>query len=258
VNARVRFSQSDRALAALQAAGRGWLIYPLRPRSKKPYIYPVAEYATSNLKTIKLWFDEVYCDADIGAVPPGHIVRIDIDRHRADRDGRATIAKWRSEGLILPRSLTCSTPRDGRHVYLRTSAAVMSGPLCPDGSVELKVGGVILPPSRGYRWLGYGEESIASLPDWAIAKWHDERQRRWHEHGRPPVITELEELLDLITRASGTPPRMRGTFGSFRCTAVDHPDRRASAWVRVDPPVIVGCSAGCAPAAILTGLRAIP
>ena len=64
-------------LAALQAARRGWLVYPLRPRTKRPYFGRVADLATTDSDTILQWFDGVYSDADLGAIPPGHIVRVD-------------------------------------------------------------------------------------------------------------------------------------------------------------------------------------
>jgi hypothetical protein len=241
-------------LAALQAARRGWLVYPLRPRTKRPYFGRVADLATTDSDTILLWFDGVYRDADLGAIPPGHIVRIDVDRHVAGRDGAVIVEMWRARGDVLPPTLTCATPRGGRHLYYRrcSGAALTSHPLCSDGSVELKVGSVILPPSHGYRWLGYGEDATADLPGWVIERWRGERYRRWREHGRVPAVADAADLLDRIVRLTGEAPRMRGLFGAFRCPA--HDDRRASAWVRMSDPIIVGCSAGCSSAAILAAL----
>lgn len=127
-----------------------------------------------------------------------------------------------------------------------------SHPLCADGSVELKTGSVILPPSHGYKWLGYGDEAVADLPAWVLEKWREERWRRWSEHGPVPTVADASELVDRIAIVTGEEPSMRGQFGSFRCPA--HQDRKASAWLRTREPVIVGCSAGCAPAAILHAL----
>jgi hypothetical protein len=245
-------SGRDITLAALQAARRGWLVYPIRPRSKKPYFGRVHDLATVDPDTVLLWFDDIYRDADLGAIPPGHIIRIDVDRHDPRLDGTRTVQRWRSEGHTMPPTLTASTPRGGQHLYFRCYEAVTSHPLCKDGSVELKTGSVILPPSHGYKWLGFGDEAILDLPDWVYDKWRDERYRRWREHGRPPVIADASELIDRITTVTGDEPRFRGAFGDFHCPA--HDDRRASAWVRVTEPVIVGCRAGCAPAAILGAL----
>jgi len=246
-------SGRDLTLAALQAARRGWLVYPIRPHSKRPYFGRVADLATTDPDAILLWFDDVYRDADLGSIPPGHIIRIDVDRHGTrGGDGIRTVPRWRSEGHTLPPTLTASTPRAGQHLYFRCYEAVTSHPICPDGSVELKTGSTILPPSHGRKWLGYGDETILDLPDWLYDKWRDERQRRWREHGAAPTVAAASELVDRIAIVTGSEPWVRGYFGSFRCPA--HNDRRASAWLRTKEPVIVGCSAGCAPAAILQAL----
>ena len=90
--------------------------------------------------------------------------------------------------------------------YRRCSGAALNvAPLCSDGSVELKVGSVILPPSHGYRWLGYGEDATADLPGWVIERWRGERYRRWREHGRVPAVADAADLLDRIVRLTGRP-----------------------------------------------------
>jgi hypothetical protein len=246
-------SSGDVMLGALQAARKGWPVVPLRPHTRSGYFGRMSELATLEPRTICLWWGELYPDAWIQAYPPSHIVRVDVDRHDTDRDGEHRMTRWRAAGLALPETLSCQTPRGGTHHYLTTrTAGLRSHPICADGSIELKTGIVILPPSPGYNWNGYGDERIAELPRWVVQKWSAERQRRWRESGPAPDMPETAELVDRITTKTGSEPRMRGAFGSFRCPA--HTDRSASAWIRVREPVRVGCSAGCTPAAILSAL----
>jgi hypothetical protein len=244
---------ADVMLGALQAARKGWRVAPIRPHTRSGYFGRMAELATLEPRTIVLWWGELYPEAWIQAYPPAHIVRVDVDRHNAEKDGNERMARWRAAGYTLPETLSCTTPRGGVHHYLSTrTTGLRSGPLCQDGSVELKTGTVILPPSPGYHWLGWGDEQIAELPRWVIKKWGAERQRRWHESGPAPAMPEAAELVDRITIVTGDEPRMRGDYGSFRCPA--HNDRKPSAWIRTREPVIVGCRTGCTPAAILTAL----
>jgi hypothetical protein len=245
-----RAATADVLVAALQAAHNGSRVFPVR--GKRPLLgCGWRDIATRDPSTICLWFGgDVYPNPGLGAIPPDGIVRVDVDK-RADKDGDRMLSRWRSAGYELPESLMARTPSGGRHIYLRAHASVKGGPLCPDGSVELKVGSTILPPTRGYAWLGWGDESIADLPAWVVNMREEERTRHRREHPhRPP--RDVDELADLIAQVTCEEVRWRGDFGAFHCPA--HDDRRSSGWLCVNGRV--GCFAGCDAGAILAALEA--
>jgi hypothetical protein len=247
---------SDVCLAALQAAGKGWRVYPIR--LKRPCFPRWKELATTNPATVSLWFGtDLYPDAGLGAIPPANIVRIDVDR-RDDADGEATIEKWVAAGYELPETLSVRTKRGGTHRYYTTEAEGLTSAFVGP-HVELKVGQTILPPTHGYHWLGYGDERIAELPEWFVegarrAVQSDRVERAKAASGL--ATTSLDELAWMIEAKTGDAPRRpREGWLAFRCPA--HNDRSPSAWAReTDRGVRVGCSAGCPPSSVTEALEA--
>jgi hypothetical protein len=104
----------DLFFAALQAARRGWRVFPIR--GKRPYFALWRDLATTDVRTIEHWFGDIYRHAGLGAIPPARIVRLDVD---VKGDGRGTIREWRTSELIWPR--VCQV---GRGVRAGSSACV--------------------------------------------------------------------------------------------------------------------------------------
>jgi hypothetical protein len=246
---------ADTCLAALQAAAKGWRVGPMR--QKRPAFARWAELFTTHPATIELWFGDVYRDAGLGAIPPAHIVRIDVDHH-ATADGWDTINRWSAARFELPETLAVRTPRAGLHLYFTTGAEDLTSAFVGP-SVELKVGLTVLPPTRGYRWLGFGDERIAELPEWFAVGARRAVQSNRVERAKAAsglAATSLDELAWMIEAKTGDAPRRpRDGWLAFRCPA--HNDRSPSAWAKeTDRGVRVGCSAGCPPASVTQALEA--
>jgi hypothetical protein len=247
---------ADLQLAALQAADKGWRVFPTR--LKRPCFPRWQELATTDAATVSLWFGgDLYPDAGLGAIPPSHIVRIDVDR-REDADGAATIERWAAAGYALPETLSVRTKRGGTHRYFTTEAERLTSTFVGP-HVELKVGQTILPPTPGYHWLGYGDERVAELPGWFVEGARRAAQCARVERAEAAsslASTTLDELAWTIEAITGDAPRRpREGWLAFRCPA--HNDRSPSAWAKETPRgVRVGCSAGCPPASVTEALEA--
>lgn len=109
--------------AALGYAAKGLPVFPVNPRTKKPYLQTPKgskggfHQATTDTKQIEDWWRQ-YPDAMIG-VPTGErsgfwISDEDIDQKKGI-DGCAELAKLIAQNGPLPPTRVCITPRGGRH-----------------------------------------------------------------------------------------------------------------------------------------------
>lgn len=159
-------------LAALNAALRGWAVFPCQPSgpdAKAPIAAAVPhghKDATRDPEVITRWWTR-WPNAMIGAPVPDSLLVLDVD----PRNGGSLEALEIAAGQRLPETLTVWSGRGdgGRHLYyLRPALRAFTSTRLPVG-VDLKVRGYcILPPSihpatgMPYRWDARGAVSLPS------------------------------------------------------------------------------------------------
>jgi hypothetical protein len=118
---------------ALEWAGRGFAVFPLREGSKEPALKGNwKDLATRDADRIRsLWGKHEY---NVGVATDGLIVA-DLD----DKNGKTGSADW--ELLSFPdETLTVQTPSGGRHIYYRDDTAVGQAALTK--SIDVRAGGL--------------------------------------------------------------------------------------------------------------------
>jgi hypothetical protein len=128
--------------SALDAAGRGWHVFPLRPGGKIPAVRDWEHQASADLERIRdLW--TVRLQRGGGYVPepfnvgvacgPSDLVVIDLDLAKADQDRAGWPDQWLNRdipsgaevlsaladqiGQTVPETYAVATPSGGRHLY---------------------------------------------------------------------------------------------------------------------------------------------
>lgn len=152
---------------ALQYAGMGFAVFPIKPRDKTPLTSHGFKDATTNKDMISSWWDK-YPDANI-AVATGSrssgLVVIDLDR-REDKgiDGYEMLIDWQKEHGNLPDTWQSITGGGGYHLFYRDSAINRSRAKLYSGvDVRGEDGYVVVPPSihssgNCYTWeIGPGD-----------------------------------------------------------------------------------------------------
>ncbi|MEO7178654.1 MAG: bifunctional DNA primase/polymerase [Allosphingosinicella sp.] len=174
--------------AAFAYAACGFLVLPVVPGGKEPLNPHGSRGASSDLPTIRGWWEK-WPNAGVGIAtgPLSGLVVIDVDQ-KAEIDGEETLA---AAGTPLPGSWQCLTGGRGRHIYLRYPAArIGCSPLGPGVDVRGDGGFVVAPPTlhasgRQYCWdVGHHPEetALAEMPPWLVdaletgsARTHDSR-----------------------------------------------------------------------------------
>lgn len=157
-------SLSRLAKAALEYARRGWWIFPLEDRGKRPRIDQGFRAASNDLSLVKEWWQR-WPEANIGCWPgkSGFVV-VDVD----GPEGEVSAQRL---GLLAEPTLEVQTGREGggRHRWYRHPGPHIGNAVLAD-HLDLRgdAGYVVLPPSvhpsgRLYRWEGKLSE-VAPLP----------------------------------------------------------------------------------------------
>ena len=160
--------------AALGYAERGWKVFPLRDREKKPRTSNGVKDATSDRQQIEKWWT-AWPSANIGLAlgEPSGVDALDIDpRHDGDNGLDELL-----DGRALGDTCESATGGGGRHIFFKHHPQAANNPNLRSG-VEFRSTGyyVVLPPSihpsgNPYIWdMEYGFEEIeaADLPDWLL------------------------------------------------------------------------------------------
>lgn len=185
--------------AALDHAGRGWRIFPIRARSKRPSVVRWPEVATTDPDQIRAWFADCP-DLNLGiATGEGSgLVVVDLD----GLDAREAIE--RDHGP-LPSTFEVRTRR-GSHLYYSVEGPCRSRGGFGGLKVDLQADGkmVVAPPSihpdTGQRYERLGEHEVAPAPKWLLAAvcvdtsdalLENPRSRRWScAHGERKFLTQ--------------------------------------------------------------------
>ena len=160
---------------ALQYAGRGWQVFPLRPRSKMPWqgSRGFKDATTAPVQIEKWW--RACPDANIGiATGASGLVVLDAD-------GPEGLAQLRqvSQG-DLPRTLVSRTGREGGLHFVYRGTGIKSSQVKGEHlDVRGSTGYIVAPPSVHpsgaiYQWVN-GIELVAPVPAW-VAPWVSARK----------------------------------------------------------------------------------
>jgi len=155
--------------AALDAASRGFRVFPISPGSKKPpKDFPWKERATTDAATIRGWWTEAP-DSNIGIAAGHGLLVVDADT----KDGKPGLDSLDMLDMLgLPAGLRVATPSGGVHVYLAAGShrnRVGSVPGHPgidirsDGGYVLGPGSVV--DGKPYRIL-VDTHAIDASPTW--------------------------------------------------------------------------------------------
>ena len=159
---------------ALTLATRGLAVFPCRPYDKRPATEHGCKDATTDLNTIREWWrHEPLFNVAIATGTVSGIFVVDID----GPDGEAELRKLALELGELPATVEVITRR-GRHLYFRTPDRPVHSSVSKI-AVDVDVRGenayVLAPPSNHpcglpYIWSVDGSNSVASAPDWLLAR----------------------------------------------------------------------------------------
>ncbi len=151
---------TDRLLlaSALQYAGRGWRVFPLVPRGKKPLTKTGFKEATTNDQRIITWWER-WPSANIGLATGDPFDVIDIDGDEGRDNFKRLHRGYRHRGPVV------ETGR-GYHLYFQACGGGNSSNRVPKVDYRGDGGYVVAPPSvhesgRLYIWM---EERGPELP----------------------------------------------------------------------------------------------
>ena len=158
--------------AALEAAGRGWLVFPCGP-DKRPLTPHGFKDATCNLDVVRQMWRE-HPDASVGiATGASGLVVVDLDC----KNGAPGLDEWHkikaTVGDAAEDTTLVETPSGGMHVYYRANGHKVgstAGRLAEGIDTRAEGGYVIGAGSPGYLYVdGHGPERLGAMPE-PIAK----------------------------------------------------------------------------------------
>lgn len=107
--------------AAIEYAGKGMAVFPLKPRDKKPLTKHGVNDATTDFDTIEKWWKK-NPNANIGIACgqiSGGLLVIDLDERANGVSGFDSLHEWESEHGELPETARTITGKGGSHILYR-------------------------------------------------------------------------------------------------------------------------------------------
>jgi hypothetical protein len=166
--------------AALALAARGWRVFPIKPRSKKPpQIKEWQIHATTKVEQIRKWWKK-WPDANVGIATGkvSNLLVLDIDPRHSGDDSLAELEKQYGE---LTSKVEVITGTGGTHKYFSFSVDYeirnSAGHLGEGLDIRGEGGYVVAPPSihpdtgRAYAWDGDhqpDETALGDIPEWLL------------------------------------------------------------------------------------------
>ena len=159
---------------AITLAKKGVVVFPCLPRDKRPATSHGVLDATSDLDTIRRWWQqEPKFNIAIATGEPSGVFVVDID----GLDAEAELRRLEAEQEPLPPTVEAITAR-GRHIYFKMPDATVrnsAGRIAPGIDVRATGGYVLAPPSihptgRPYSWSVDAVAVFAAAPEWLLAK----------------------------------------------------------------------------------------
>jgi len=153
-------------------AGKGWQVFPLRPREKTPAI-KWADVATNDAATFGDWWRGAE-NIGIATGARSGIVVLDVD---AGHGGEESLAALVAEHGDLPETVTAKTGGGGRHIIFNHPGVEIhnsAGKLGAGLDIRGDGGYIVAPPSihpngNAYQWTKRPSQTpLADLPQWII------------------------------------------------------------------------------------------
>lgn len=213
---------------ALQLAGEGFYVFPLRRNSKLPAIRDFPSRATRDETLIRKWWAEeernigVYC----GRFGEGKaLIAVDVDVKHGKR-GDHEIFRLMLDGKELPETLETQTPTGGRHLFYAVDQAVAPGTDVLGQGLDVRsygsyvVGCGSLLDGRPYLRVN-GHEGVAPAPEWVVDACHPKPKPRPQAEAQAPVDPAKAEAraLDYLKTAPLAVENSGGDITAFRVAA---------------------------------------
>ncbi|WP_275425910.1 DUF3987 domain-containing protein [Occallatibacter savannae] len=168
----VRPNQSKVPAEVVEAARRGWKLFPVVPKGKASMIKHWPRMACNDLTQLRHWAERFTgCNWGMATGEPSGVIVVDID----GLDGAAELSLLAGNGYVLPQTLTVKTGR-GKHLYfrrpvgkaIRNSAGKLGKGLDVrgEGGYVLTAGSVH-PNGKIYAYEDPSAE-IAEAPEWLL------------------------------------------------------------------------------------------
>lgn len=162
--------------AALSYGRRGWLVFPLRPKSKEPACHRGFYAATANPATIRRWFDNEH-HHNVAVRTGNGLAVLDVDGDL----GRGSLSDLEFEYGRLPTTLTSSTG-NGLHYWFAVDGPAPSSTGKIGAGLDLKAdGGYVAcapshhPNGKIYAWVD-DTIPLAPMPSWLLRIVRSKRQ----------------------------------------------------------------------------------
>lgn len=163
--------------AALNAAKRGWHVFPIVPRRKNPLVADNLAAATTDEAQVREWWTR-WPNANIGvACGPSGLVVLDVDTKNGKQGGNslANLLEGDIESPLLD-TLNAHSWSGGRHYFYKGQCPSSNSKLAPGLDIKGSGGYVVISPSfveedglaGQYRWADPGEGEkwpILPFPD---------------------------------------------------------------------------------------------
>ena len=146
--------------AAIEYAGKGMAVFPLKPRDKKPLTKHGVNDATTDFDTIEKWWKK-NPNANIGIAcgqVSGGLLVIDLDERENGVSGFDSLHEWESEHGELPETARTITGKGGSHILYRVDHKENNRVDLLEGvDVRADGGYIVAPPSihpngNRYEW----------------------------------------------------------------------------------------------------------
>lgn len=164
-------SMSERPRQLAQLAARGWHLFPVEARGKKPLIADWPNQATSDEARLRFWHKRFSdCNWGVATGPESGIFVLDVDGDQ----GNNSLLNLERSGCALPQTLIAHTGC-GAHIYLQwppngTVIRNSAGKMAPGLDVRGVGGYAIVPPSihssgAAYKFVDENAP-VAPAPNW--------------------------------------------------------------------------------------------
>lgn len=158
------------AESALRYAARGWKVFPLLPRTKKPATEHGFKDADSDVERVRAyWLSHPDANIGVSTGEPSGFDILDVDTKKVD--GVAALAELVAAHESLPDTLTVRTPSGGLHYYfLHAPGLGRRIGFAPGLDVLADRGYAAVPPSvvDGKAYEPILRVPMAPWPDWLL------------------------------------------------------------------------------------------
>lgn len=178
---------SELGRAAVWYAERGFGVFPLLPRGKRPATAHGVNDWTDNPADVRAWWLD-HPDHNIGiacGTPSGGLLALDFDvDEEKDKDGAATLREWEAAYGELPETAVAITGGGGMHYLYRTDRTNIRPSVNAALGVDVRSDGsyIVAPPSmhengRRYEWQDPPDETPIATATGAVYDFLDHVQR---------------------------------------------------------------------------------